>query len=199
MFLEASSPLDSCVCVLFFLGGGIPWCKKKSKEKSFACKNSIGKTSAERIKGSWSLVDVRDKQVCKQDLKQVCSKQPVLSLVSVHTTHVLKRTRRPRGKDSCCNQESEVPIRLPNHSTHYLALKKNKFMQCHHWQLPAAEDTNMARWRAGDPYLQTGVSWRFSQHFITRVICLSNHYSCQLECLRLILLVWPTAIYSPLV
>lgn len=84
MFLEASSPLDSYLGVLDI---------KKGKKKSFACENSISKTSAEHAEGSRSLVEVGDKKVSKQDLKQVCSKQPVLSLVSTHTTQVLNEDK----------------------------------------------------------------------------------------------------------
>lgn len=73
--------------------GGVLDKKKKRKEKSFACENSISKTSAVQAEGSRSLVEVGDKKVSKQDLKQVCSKQSVLSLVSAHTTQVLNEDK----------------------------------------------------------------------------------------------------------
>lgn len=84
VFLKASSPLDSYLGILDI---------KRGKEKSFACEKSISKTSAEHAEGSWSLVEVGDKKVSKQDPKQVCSKQPMLSLVSTHTTQVLNENK----------------------------------------------------------------------------------------------------------
>lgn len=67
---------------------------KKGKEKSFACENSIVKTSAEHAEDPWSLAEVGDKKVSKQDLKQVCSKHPMFYLVSTHTTHSLNEDKK---------------------------------------------------------------------------------------------------------